>query len=248
MAIFNVQSLRKWIRMTLGEPIVCVEITDEQIDQAIEMAFEWWGAYRGWYLEHAFQVSEGQVEYDLSAVDPEVEDVVKVWFSLDPRLDLSGTWPGFLDINGYPYDGFNQEQGQGGFYSGLVQWLQMRETGARVLSADLDWFYNQKTKVLTITPAEHGSGAAVLMYSTPFKKAYLPQVPTDQQFLMREYALAWSKYMLGRVRGKYTGGLPAAQGNVSLDGSSLIDEAQQDFERLEQKMLDLMPPPGIVIG
>jgi hypothetical protein len=244
----NIQTLRKWIRTTLGEPVVCVEMTDEQIDVAVEEAMEWWSAYRGWYLQHSFSVVEGQAEYDLSSVDPAVIDVMKVWFTIDPRLDLSGTWPGFLDINGYPYDGFDHEQSQGGFYSGIVQWLQMREIGARVLSADLDWFFNDKTKTLTVTPSNASAGTAILLYSTPFKKSYLSQVPPDQAHLIREYSLAWSKYILGRIRGKYTGGLPAAQGNVSLDGADLIREAQEDFQRLEQKMLDLMPPPGIVIG
>jgi len=248
MALLNIQSLRKFIRTALGEPVVNVEMKDEQIDIAIEEAFEWWNAYRGWYLQYAFSVVEGQVEYDLSAVDPPVVDVTHVWFTIDSRLDLSGVWPGFLDIDGYPYDGFDREQSQGGFYSGLVQWLQMRETGARVLSADLDWFYNDKTKTLIITPAEASSGAAVLLYQTPFNKDFLPQMPPDQAYLIREYALAWGKYILGRIRGKYTGGLPAAQGNVSLDGADLIREAQEDFERLEQKMMDLMPPPSIVIG
>lgn len=248
MAAFNIQSLRKFIRMALGEPVVCVEMTDEQIDMAVDEAIEWWSAYRGWYLQHTFSVISGQVEYDLSAVDPPVIDVMKVWFSLDPRVDLSGAYSGFLDVDGYPYDGFNQEQSQGGVYSGIVQWLQMRETGARILSADLDWFFDDKTKILTVTPAEASPGAAVVLYQTPFKKSYFPQVAPDQAHLIREYSLAWSKYILGRIRGKYTGGLPAAQGNVSLDGADLIREAQEDFQRLEQKMLDLMPPPSIVIG
>lgn len=248
MAVFNIQSLKKFIRTALGEPVVVVEMTDDQVILAINEAIEWWSSYRGWYLQHTFSIVEGQVEYDLSSVTPEVIDVMKVWFTLDPRLDLSGTWPGFLDINGYPYDGFDYEQSQGGFYSGLVQFMQMRTLGAKVLSADLDWFFNEKTKVLTVTPAQASAGSAVIMYQTPFLHSYLPQLAPDQAYLIREYALAWSKYILGRIRGKYTSGLPAAQGNVNLDGSDLIREAQEDFERLEQKMMDLQPPPAPVIG
>ena len=246
--LINIQNVRTWIRQSLGSPVVCVETTDEQIDQTIEDAFLWFGAYRGWYRETAISILSGQPDYDLSAVDPEVSDVMKVWFTQDPRLDMTRIWGGFLDVDGVPWDDFGQEQDRGGLYSGIVQLLQTREIASRVLSANRDWEFNIETKVLHVSPADMMSGKAIVLYATPFKKEYLPLVPAEYAFLIREYALARTKYILGRIRGKYSGGLPAAQGNVSLDGGDLIQEAQSDFERLEQKLLDLMPPPGIIIG
>lgn len=243
-----IQNLRTWIRRKLGEPIVCVEMKNEQIEQCIEDAFLWWSSYRGWYMQDTITITQGTVEYDLSAHDPEVLDIIKVWFTLNVLYDLNNAYPGFLDIDGYPYDDLIDGHAAGGFYSGLVQWLQMRDTASRVLSADRDYIFDFTTKKVIFTPDTIESGQAIYLYQTPFKQSYLNLVPPDQQYLIRERALAETKYTLGRIRGKYTGGLPAAQGNVSLDGGDLISEAKSDFERLDQKIIDLMPPPGIVIG
>ncbi len=244
----NIQNLREWIKRKLGDPIVCVETSDEQIDMAVQDAFLWWSSYRGWYREETFNAIAGQVEYDLSAVDPVVSDVVKVFFTASLRIDLSNTWNGFLDINGYPYDQNAAQQGNIGFYSGLVQWLQQREIAARVLSVDKDWFFNQETKILSLAPEPQESGKVIYMYKTPFISDYLPLVPQAEQYLIRKRALAETKYTLGRIRGKYTGGLPAAQGNVSLDGADLIREAQDDFDKLDQELLALIPPPMFLIA
>ena len=245
--LLDVQQLNKYITRKLGGSAVCVELSKTDIDGSVEDAFFWWSAYHGWYKEHALSIVQDQVEYDLSAVDPCVSNVMKVWFTIDPLLDFSRTYPGFLDVDGVPYADLGFSQSQGGFYSGIVQWLQTREIAARVLSADRDWWYNLDTQILHITPPGIESGAAVVLYSTPFKKEFLAKVPAEHAWLIRERALAEAKYTLGRIRGKYTGGLPAAQGNVSLDGADLIREAQEDFERIETKMIEMTEPPGILV-
>jgi len=251
MATLGIENIRSFIMRKLGHPVVCVELDEEQVDQAITDAFIWWSAYRGWYKEAELQLVIDQSEYDLSAVDPPVVGIIDIYFVADYGWDLEYLWEGFLDVNGYPYDWYLQNEGQGGFYSGIVQWQQMRETGARVLSVDADWIFNSQTKVLTITPRPSDNMVAqkiVYKYETPFDSKYLSMVPPQDAFLIRERALAESKYILGRIRGKYTGGLPAAQGNVSLDGDNLLQEAQADFDRLDRELMALMPPPAIITG
>lgn len=251
MATLGIENIRSFIMHKLGHPVVCVELNEAQLDRAIEDAFIWWSAYRGWYKEAKLQLALGQQEYDLSLVDPPVSGVVAIYFVADYGWDLESLWSGFLDVQGYPYDWYLAEEGRGGFYSGIVQWQQSREMGARVLSVDEDWFYDSQNKILTITPAPDENRASqqiVYKYETPFDSRYLSMVPPQDAFLIRERALAEAKYILGRIRGKYTSGLPAAQGNVSLDGSELIQEAQADYERLDRELLALMPPPAIIVG
>jgi hypothetical protein len=244
----NLQNLRTWIRHKLGEPIVCVELDEPPVDHAVNDAFLWWSSYRGLYFQDTITVAVGTHQYDLSAHVPEVIDVTKVWFTIDRAIDLSNTWNGFLDIQGYPYDHHVSQQVSTGFYSGLLQWLQMRDTAARILSVDVDWFFDQQSKILTITPEPNVAGTAVYLYRAKFTEDQLSLIAPEEQWLIRERALAETKYMLGRVRGKYTGGLPAAQGNVSLDGADLIREAQEDFERIETKLLQVIPPPNMLVG
>ncbi len=253
--ILRVTNVKTWIRQALGEPLVCVELKDEQIQQALESAFLWWMTYRGWYLEYQIQVTAGQPEYNLNTLittptQNEVVDVVKVYFQLDPNFDVTGAWPGFLDIEGYPYGDEVWGETAGGYYAGLVQWLQHRKIAAHVLSADRDWFFNPNTKILTVTPGDPlpgYSGAAIVRYETTFKPEYLTQLNNADAYLVRERALAEAKRILGNVRGKYQS-LPAAQGNVTLDGDTLRQEAQQEMRDLDEKIMSLMPPPQIVIG
>jgi len=253
--ILRSTSVRTWIRQALGEPVVCVELEDTQIHQALESAFLWWATYRGWYLESEIQVTAGTPEYDLNTLittptGNEVVDVVKVFFQLDPNFDISGAWPGFLDVDGYPYGDEIWSNTQGGYYSGLVQWLQTRKIASHVLSADRDWFFNWKTKILTVTPHEplpEFSGKAVVRYETTFKADYLTKLNNADAYLVRERALAETKRILGNIRGKYSS-LPAAQGNVNLDGDTLRQEAQAEMRDLDEKIMSLMPPPQIVIG
>ena len=249
--LLSAQNVRQWIRRKLGHPVVCVELEDDQLNEAIKDAFVWWSAYRGWYVEGDFTFVPGTPTYDFSTHDPSVTDIMAIYFPLDPTLDVTGAWPGFLDIDGYPYGDEAWTDTEGGFYSGLVQWLQTRKLAAHVLSAERDWIYNTTTQVLTITPGSplpQWGGKCVFLYETPFRMEDISKVPQPDAFLIRERALAEAIYTLGRIRGKYTGGLPAAQGNVSLDGADLLREAETKMEKLDREILLLMRPPSVVIG
>ena len=68
------------------------------------------------------------------------------------------------------------------------------------------------------------------------------------QWMIREWALAEVKYMLGRIRGKYTGGLPAAGGERQLDGDNLLDEARADKERLRMEIKEHEGPIMPCVG
>lgn len=57
--------------------------------------------------------------------------------------------------------------------------------------------------------------------------------------LILKYALAGVKMRLGRVRAKYTDGMPAAGGTKQLDGETLLGEAQNEMEALDEKLSNL---------
>ena len=62
------------------------------------------------------------------------------------------------------------------------------------------------------------------------------------RWLIQEWAIAEAKIMLGRIRGKYSSGLPSAGGDRTLDGEALIAEAREDKRELEAKVLDFQGP------
>lgn len=248
----KLQEFKVWARRKLGQDDSCgvkVELTDNQLAQALEDSIEWFNAFVGLHKESSLTFVSDQTEYDLSAVTPHIEQVVKVWF---PRrateIDFSVLYPGFLDIEGIPY-GFGTLWGMGYPQTTVVQTLQALESNGKFLSADLDWeFYSDNTTVpvtrkLRIMPAPKESGTAIYLYRIDPKDIKLEHYDARYLWIIREWALAEAKYTLGRIRGKYSGGLPAAGGDRMLDGDALIAEAREDKDRLEEKVLDFQGPP-----
>jgi len=254
----RIPEFRKWTRLQLGQDGSCtvkVELTDNQLDQALENAKEWWNAFFGLHKEAYFSLVAHQVEYDLSAVSPAVDEVMKVYFTHSSELiDFRGLYPGFLDVNGIPYDAMGTYD-QNSPLGTITQTLQQMKTARRVFSSDPDWEYyredfdeNNPVRLLRLMPPPVDTGTGVYVYRVAPSAVKLHMYKPRDLFLIREYALAEAKYMLGRIRGKYPGGLPAAGSDRQLDGESLISESREDKERLERKILDYGGPVMPCIG
>lgn len=256
----DINDFRRWTRRKLGQDGECtvkVELTDGQLDQALDDAKDWWNAGRGLFKEAEAAIGAEQAEVDLSAVTPRIDAIVQVWFPADIELvDFRGMYPGFLDVNGIPYGmlgigGGNSPQGT------IVQVLQSIESAQRILSSDPAWeFYrddfdkDHPVRILRLMPAPtmRSSGKLVYLYRVDPRDIKLHMYGQRDLWLIRDWALAEAKYMLGRIRGKYPGGLPAAGSDRQLDGEALISEAMADKERLEAKILDYGGPVMPVVG
>jgi hypothetical protein len=246
----RIQEFKTWCRRKLGQDGDCgakVELTDNQIEQALEDAKEWFNAFVGLYREATVMLSAGISEYDLHTVSPAIDEITKVWFpQRGTEIDFSVLYPGFLDIEGIPYRGSGY---WGGIYpqTTVVQTLQTMESMAKILSADLDWeFYRDNmtdpvTRLLRVMSAPKQGGTAVYRYRVDPKDIKLEHYDARHLWLVREWALAEAKYTLGRIRGKFSS-LPAAGGERTLDGDALISEAREDKEKIEAKVLDFQGP------
>jgi hypothetical protein len=76
----------------------------------------------------------------------------------------------------------------------------------------------------------------------------IEQLSERDHDLVKRYSLMASKKRLGRIRSKYPGGFPTAQGNVDLDGATLLEEARQEEEKLEQEVSESGFPMGFLLG
>lgn len=252
----NLGEFKQWARRKLGESAcgVRVELSDEQLEQALADAKDWFHAYMGIYKEAQITLVEGTSEYSVASVSPLVDSVVKVFFTSQTQsIDFSTLYPGFLDINGFPY-GLAPVYGGNYPQTTIVQMLQTIESTARILSTELDWeFYKDVTttpvtRIIRVMPAPTTGGLAYYLYKVDPSAIKLEWYEPRALFMLREWAFAEAKYILGRIRGKYTGGLPAAGGDRTLDGEALLSEAQADKERLQQQILDYQGPILPAVG
>jgi len=236
----NINEFKQWARAMLGADCVKVELSETQLKFALDNAKDWWNSYFGLFKEATLSLVVDQAEYDMSGVTPGIDKIVKVWFPKQVAwIDFREIYPGFLDVHGIPY-GMNV---YGQYPQGtIVQSLITIEGSQKILSFDNDWeFYSDnttdpKTRILRLMPPVKEGGDAVYMYRIDPEDIKLKHYQERDLYLIREWALAEAKYMLGRIRGKYKG-LPAAGGERTLDGDDLIQESIADKERLRQEVL-----------
>jgi hypothetical protein len=230
-----VPKLKEYIKRKLGDGVVCVELTEEQLDDAIRDAEEFWMQWVGREKIVDFTFT-GAVVYPADSIASDIDSITNVYFDVDDESlrDVFG-WAG-VEIN--PFQ--TVYQGRGG-YASLVQLMQYRENAQRIVSADKDWGWNRANRTLEISPKLEGTRRVKILYqSRSFDYNYLA---TYEWHLFRDYALAKSMRTLGLIRMKYAE-LPSATGGFSMDGDSLWSNAEMMEMSIEDKMRNMQRPTG----
>jgi len=227
VGLMDTDQMKAWILRRFGAPILKVELTDCHLDDAIEQARRWFSAKKGAKRMAVLAVNSAQVEYDL---DDDVDTVIDVAFQIPP-MDLSLVFAPFTLIDDkVPYDVFAAPSSIG-IYSSFTQTLQYVEMAKRILGAEPDW--RQEGRKFYIFPVPSSNSHVILFYKST--KVTIEQLDERDHDLVKRYALALAKEDLGRIRSKYDT-FPTAQGTVSLDGATLLSEAQAEKENLEEEI------------
>jgi hypothetical protein len=251
------EQLVAWILRYLGAPFVKVELTAEHITDAIEEARRWYTAKKGLHKLLFFDVVSGVSVYTLP---PDVEVVVNVAFASTGIATITsvasaGIGPGFGGVDIY---GGLVMAGSGGIVPSfspfgsvtgpLSEWtqsMQYLEQFARVFSSELDWRQDHR-ELRLFPPSGYPTGLVCLEYKT--NTFTIEQLSDRDHDLVKRYSLMASKKRLGRVRSKYPGGFPTAQGSVDLDGATLLEEARSEEETLTTEIYEHGWPMGFFLG
>lgn len=248
----NEQEAVDWLARQLGCGVVVVELTEEHVRDAFYEAIRWWVSRRGLIKKFDLDMTSGKVDYDLPEDVDVVVDVIFQGATYDIAMSYAG---GSYNIYDFDYDGIRSLSGIPGgmFYGTLAEIMMMSETGRRVISAERAWDYDKARNVLQIFPSSKYSGRAVVYYLSNKLNVDDPDnefaklMVRDRDLILR-YAKAALKETLGRIRGKYSGGVPSANGTVSLDGDVLLGEAQQEKEALNMEIMGMSDPVPMIIG
>jgi hypothetical protein len=236
------QAVLDYVKRQLGYPVLCVELDDGHFGDAVDDAEIWVAAHMGTVRQHRFQVAGGLPgEYD---VPDDCEYVVDVALpEATNRIDLMLNPSAFADTNELPYAYYSSTIG-GGFNSGLYQFLQYNEMTRRTLSADEDFTWDPQNRKVILRPTSN-SGTAIMWYLT--RVCDYNALSIQQYLLVRRMARAQAMYTLGNIRAKYSS-VPSAGGQVTLNGSELISNAQLEFGEITEQMRQLTPPPPFFTG
>jgi len=229
--------LKQWILRRLGSPVTKVCLDALQLDDAVEEAIRWFAAKKGIDKDITIDLFAGKVEY---LMPDDCDMVCDVAFQINP-MDVSLMFAPFTAFQDdrVPYSVFSTAGSSGGIYGSLLQSMQYVETAKRMVNAEKNWMYFQHKKTLLLLPDPKGGGKVIVEYKSC--ESTLEQLPERDHQMVRRYALAWAKQDLGMIYSKYST-WPTAQGQVSLNGDTLMAQARAEMDKLEEEIYESAKP------
>ena len=233
------EQLKDFILLMLGAPVVTVELDEQQLDAAVDLALQ---VYEEWapmehFRYHIFMTTPGKSIYTLP---PDVGYVRNVYYKQTGEFafqssDLGGAipveyfYPGgaYASIQGGMIDPIQPIWGRGGEWALYKGYEQMY---SRMASNIGGWEWIGGYQTIKIYPIPYRAHRVVVHYLQ--KNNDWARV----QSVMQEGALAYAKIMLGRIRSKIKNP-PGPGGGVQLDGDQLLTEGNQDLKDWKEQLI-----------
>lgn len=223
-------NLMKEIQLLLGDQMVEVELDEDHLNLAIDMAIDRVRQRTTGGVEESHVFFTLQPDQDVYTLPEEIQEVEKLY-----RRGVGANSTGGTNFDPFEAAFSNIYLLQAGRTGGLATWdffAQYQETIGRVFGSEINFIwdnYNHKLTLVRRPTAEEDVLCKVWM-----KKPADVIIDDDySKVWVREFALAQSKIMLGEARDKFPGGLPGPAGSVLLNGQQLKTEGFADLERLE---------------
>ncbi len=223
--------LAKYIRSVLGYPVWSVELCNDQYLAIIDGAELWLMVHFGQVAYRDFRIDSAQREY---AVPDDVGDVVEIIFPGSPgtSAEISFGATSYGALREVPYSMWTMQRG-GGLLSGVTMQRIYHEMMGRTLGSEPSWSWDPTSRKFTIAVPDGYSGPA--KYGYVLNRIRHEVLSPDRKMLLRDYAQAQAKIMLGNIRGKYAD-LPSAGGRVTLNGTDLFAQGQDELAAVEEKV------------
>jgi len=281
--------LRDWVRRRLGAPVVKVELTDEQINDAFNTAVDKFLYYHKKKEDYYyFTTVPGQNVYgppDLGRMKSAVQHVAD--------LPLTGNSDGdvrFVNENHklYKWDSNNLQWSEYNSQNSIpidvirtareVVYQPVQDVVSQLAQGSADFFlayYFQRSSgmfiadlwiamsakesfdyVLGLQPTWEIVNDRLYIYPIPRNRIKVgirySLMPTEEELASHEWVgkatLALSKMTLGTIRSKYQS-IPGPAGEgISLDGQTLYQEGQQEWEWLLNDIITRSEPLSLSIG
>ena len=226
----DTEKLKRSILIMLGHPVVKVELTDEQLNECIERAFNEMVRFAGKDL-YAYTIGTGgRTEYDWP---DDAVAIHKVYYRPASFSSLG-------NINQALFSDF---------------YLLASDLAVDIYESPVTfWAYTASREMLEKTYGVWGSWENIddrrfRVYPAPLKEQLIAVqykskhmgMNQDMYNLFRDFSLMFAKEILGRIRGKFIN-LPGSNNNtIQLDAVTLLSEAREDKEKLMLKLMNQFP-------
>lgn len=218
------EELRAYILRKLGACNVAVELSPEQIDDAINDAL---GEFNRFLCKAEPRVAanrSGAIVIPLGKGDRGIVDC-KILFPDDTRIYAQ------MDIFQLLYRMVYPRMPLGDWYM-LKTYYEMYQ---KVRGTEADWYYDESTRTLYVDCA---SGPYDIFYVVARDLAILDiatlQSAYERDF--RKYAVAEAKMTLSRIRGKFGSSIPVPGGVLNTDAEALRSEGETEKNQVIEKL------------
>jgi len=213
----------EYIKLMLGDPVICVELDDSQILAIINQALGIYGTYKPVEKFGSVAALPTTQKYTLT-YNQTGRGIIEVF-----RPDLLRSAIGLDQFDVFKYHTHLPNLDPGDYYQERVWWKEVR----RSAGADDDWEF-----------IEAPTGGGDLYISPPPSEAFtltyiyivdptLAEVPPSDDDWIKDYCLAMAMEVLGRIRRKF-GSVQGAESSIELDGSDLVNEGKEMRQQMEE--------------
>lgn len=233
--------LMKVLKLQLGWPTQCVELTEEHFNVAIDNALDTYrqlcsNAYERRFLLYSLFANQ-QIYFLNSPMDgtDRIVNISKIY-----RLNALGFTAG---ANTWDANVFLQSFASLYSSTSYVDLLSvhlmanLQEEMNRIFAGEYIYTWSEARREMHITRrvAQHEKVVIEVFLEKTEQEIMLDRFA--KQFI-QGWAIAECKEMLGLIRSKYTSGTPGPSGNITLNGDTLLTEARTDFTEWKQALLD----------
>lgn len=231
--------LIKVLKNQLGWPQVCVELSEEQFNVAIDNALDEFRrrADNAYLHRHiSFTIKRGQQTYYLNDPRNKTDKIVNVLKI--HRINQLGISSLSAETGLYAQAFFNQlYQGSNVDVLSIHLMNQLSETYEKIFAGNLVFTWDEASRQLMILRRTNNEEERVVLEVVMER--------TEQELLLDRWAKQWLQgwaqaelwEMLGEIRSKY-GNLPGPNGGITLNGDSLLSRAEAQFAELLRQITD----------
>lgn len=238
--------LMKILKHQLGYPQLCVELSEEQLNVAIDNALDEFrrradNAYTNRFV--LFTINRGQTTYYLNDPRDKTDKIVQI--IKIHRINQLGLSSLSTESSLYAQAFYNQIYNGGSVDIVSVHLMaQLAETYQKIFAGDLMFTWDEASRQLNILRRLQNDRERVILE--------VAMERTEQELLLDRYAKQWLQAwaesealeMLGMIRTKY-GTLPGPNGGITLNGDTLLNMATEKQAELLRQINDYEVGNGV---
>jgi len=241
--ITSKQGLKKYIKEVLGEPVVTVQVTDEQLEHIINKVTEKFVDYvsGGTQLRYLnLDISAGIQEYQLA------EDVYAIQHIYDTTsIDLGSVFPEGSFTAGTFSGGFREVSHSLGTYGHKHDLLSIELTRQHIqtlnfmLSVQVSFNYNSTSNKLYLMESPKAAKKLGIIYYQIFD--YSGDTHIYDHTWFKRYSVEQARKQWGTNLMKFNGSI--LPGGLTIDATAILTEAKEEIEKLDQELEEIWREP-----